>query len=140
MFNEYGVDVILGYGTSTVQPTYILENKDKEGKVKNRTLCVCGVGSLINGENREGMDWGTIVEVTFATRENGVWTVSAAAAIPTYIWRATGDEGDSYRVLAIGEWLEEKPAEMSDENYARMNEIWTNAPAAVGDKIEIKAN
>ena len=46
--------------------------------------------------------------------------------IPTYVWRYQAEDGDGYdyRVLAVGEWLDERPEGMSDQDYSNMQTVW----------------
>ena len=42
------------------------------------------------------------------------------------MWRYEAEDGDGYeyRVLAVGEWLEDRPEGMDDTEYSRLQAVW----------------
>ncbi len=135
-----GVDVIVGYGPRVIQPVYWLEAKDDEGNVTHKTLCATSLGTFLSDSNEKNRDFGTIFEFTIREQEDGGFTIESPVSIPTYVWRAANGDKTDYRVLACGEWLEEQPEGMSDENYARMLEIWNNIGGILTDATTVEAN
>ena len=44
------------------------------------------------------------------------------------MWRYEAEDGEGYeyRVLAVGEWLENRPEGMSDEEYDHLKTVWND--------------
>lgn len=125
-----GVDVIVGYGPRVTQPVLWLDTKDAAGNAK-KTLCVCSVGTFLSDETKNNQDCGTIFELTIRAQEDGTFAIESPTSIPTYVWRNTVENKSTYRVLACGDWVSEKPEGMSDSAYARMQTIWQAMPQVV---------
>lgn len=137
---EADVDVIVGYGPRIIQPVYWFETKDSDGNVTHRTLCATSMGTFLSDSSEKNQDFGTIFEFTIRAEEDGTFTIESPVSIPTYVWRAADGDKTQYRVLACGEWLEEQPEGMSDEDYARMLEIWNNISTVLTDATAVEAN
>ncbi len=144
---ESGVDVVIGYGPRCVQAVLWLEQPAAEAtegeepaEIKN-TLCCISVGTFLSSSEKRGLDCGTIFEFTISEQEDGTFAIENPTSIPTYVWQYTNEDSTiEYRVLACGEWLEEQPEGMSDEDYARMMEIWEGIPSVVTEASTPSAN
>lgn len=137
---DSGVDAIIGYGPRNTQSILWLDTTDDEGNVTDSTLCVRSIGTFLSGSSEARMDAGTIFEITISEQADGSFILEAPTSIPTYVWKYSDDERDYFRVLACGEWTEEQPEGMSDEDYARLTEIWTEMPEVVTDVSEVAVN
>ena len=155
---DSGVDAIIGYGPRNTQAVLWLEvegeadapaEEPAEGDeaaataapaVKQRTICAISIGTFLSDSSTKGMDCGSIFEITLTEQPDGSFAIVSPTSIPTYVWKYNEDGKDFYRVLAVGEWLEEQPVGMSDESYARMQEIWQTMPETVTDASEVSAN
>jgi len=135
-----GVDVIVGYGPRVIQPVYWFETKDDDGNVTHKTLCATSLGTFLSDSSEKNQDFGTIFQFTIQEQDDGTFAVESPESIPTYVWGTTdGDEAD-FKVLACGEWLEEQPEGMSDDDYARMLEIWNNIGDVLTDATTVIPN
>lgn len=149
------VDAIIGYGPRCTQAVLWLENPseasgdetegdeaagDEAAKAARPTLCAISLGTFLSDSSEKGLDCGTIFEITISEQDDGSYIIENPVSIPTYVWKYSEDGKDCYRVLACGEWLEEQPGGMADEDYARMKEIWESMPDAVTEVSSISAN
>lgn len=135
-----GVDVIVGYGPRVIQPVYWLETKDSDGNITHRTLCATSLGTFLSDSSEKNQDFGTIFQFTIQEQEDGTYAVESPESIPTYVWRTTDGDKENFKVLACGEWLEEQPEGMSDDDYARMKEIWDNISTFLTDATSVVPN
>lgn len=149
---DSGVDAIVGYGPRNTQAVLWLETPAEDAETSDdadaedgasasqRTLCAISLGTFLSDSSEKGLDCGTIFELTISEQADGSFVIENPVSIPTYIWKYNEDGRDYYRVLACGEWLEEQPGGMSDEDYARMLEIWETIPETVTEISSISAN
>ena len=121
-----GVDVIIGFNPHTVQPAYWLTGKRDDGTAQ-RTLCLFATGNFLSDIREQYFDSGVIFEFTIQETDGGKFEITSPAYIPTWVWRYKRESGSGYdyRVLAVGEWLDERPEGMSDADYARLKAVWT---------------
>ena len=128
-----GVDVIIGYNPHVIQTAAWAENTGADGNV-HRTLVVGATGNLLSDQRGQYADSGVIFQFTIQEVEEGRFAITSPTYIPTYVWRS-GVEGEtnrySYRVLPVGLWLDETPEGMSDEDAARMRQVWEEAQAII---------
>jgi len=151
---DSGVDVIIGYGPRCVQAVLWLDQPapktEDDGNAEDgaaepaepgKTICCISVGTFLSSSEKRGLDCGTIFEFTISEQEDGSFSIIDPKSIPTYVWQYTNEDSTiEYRVLACGEWLEEQPEGMSDEDYARMKEIWEGLPSVVTEASTEAAN
>ncbi|NLF26780.1 MAG: CapA family protein [Clostridiales bacterium] len=121
-----GVDVIIGFNPHTVQPAYWLTGKRDDGTAQ-RTLCLFATGNFLSDIREQYFDSGVIFEFTIQETDGGKFEITSPAYIPTWVWRYKRESGSGYdyRVLAVGEWLDERPEGMSDADYTRLKAVWT---------------
>ena len=122
---EAGVDVLIGFHSHTVIPPQWFEVQAADGSA-HRMLCLPGTGNFLSNQRDQYTCNSIIFEFTIQETSAGVFEITEPVYIPTYVWRqeAEGGEGYQYRVLAIGEWLEERPEGMDDTEYSRMQAVW----------------
>ena len=150
---ESGVDVVIGYGPRCVQAVLWLDQPETEADESTegeepavtaepgKTLCCISVGTFLSSSEKSGLDCGTVFEFTISEQEDGSFIIENPISIPTYVWKQTNEDSTvDYRVLACGEWLEERPEGMSDEDYARMTSIWEQVPGVVTEASTVEAN
>ena len=111
-----------------------------KGENQQRTLCAISLGTFLSDSTKQGLDYGTIFEITITEQDDGTFAVENPTSIPTYVWRYQDGEKDAIRVLACGEWLEEKPSGMSDEDYDRLKKIWNDIPSLVTETSTVAVN
>ena len=138
------VDVIIGYGPHVVQPAYWLE-ADKPGAdgTVHRTLVLCSAGNFLSDQRAQYTDSGIIFQFTIQETgsNSGIFTITNPTYIPTYVWRAEGENGKYvYKTMAVGKWLEAEPEGMAYADVARMREVWAEVQNIMGkDVAEVAA-
>lgn len=127
-----GVNVVIGFNPLTTIPAYVFEGKLADG-TDNKMLCLCATGGFLSDVRKQYMDSGVIFEFTIQETASGTFEVTNPIYIPTYVWRK-GEEASAYeyRVLAAGEWLEERPDGMEDADYERLKAVWTEIQETMG--------
>ncbi len=74
-----------------------------------------------------------IFEFTIQETSAGEFEITNPVYIPTYVWRYENEENDGYeyRVLAVGEWLDEAPEGMSTEVQNNLQIVWQDIQDAM---------
>lgn len=119
-----GVDVIIGYNPHTAQTAVASEITLEDGS-SHYVVALGATGVFLSDFHTQYYDSGMIFEFTIQEKQEGGFEITNLQYIPTYVWREQTAEGYQYRVLAVGEWLEERPEGMSDAEYERMQQVWT---------------
>ena len=66
----------------------------------------------------------------------GVFTITDPVYIPTYVWRAEGENGKyDFHTLAVGRWLNDQPEGMAYADVTRMREVWAEIQAIMGTEV-----
>ena len=105
-----GVDVIIGGHPHMVQKaTYVGD-----------TLCIYSLGNFLSDQRTEGRDCGIIYTFTLQEKPTGGFYVSSTDYATTWVWRKSTSHGYEYKVLLSEDYLNSKPAGMSDADYKRM--------------------
>lgn len=119
-----GVDIVIGGHPHVVQPCEYVTATAADGTTRT-ALVVYSIGNFISDQRLQYRDSGFIFDFTIEEQADGTFKITNPTYIPTYVWR-WGDEdtGYDYRILPIGQYMENPPAGMSDEEYARMKECW----------------
>ena len=86
----------------------------------------CGTGNFLSDQRDQYTCNGIVFEFTIEETSAGVFEITEPVYIPTYVWRYEAEDGEGYeyRVLAVGEWLENRPEGMDDEEYSRLQAVW----------------
>lgn len=133
-----GVDVIIGYGPHCVQPAKWVDGAtDADGNV-HRTLILCSAGNFLSDQRDQYFDSGIIFDFTIQETGPGTgkYTITAPTYIPTYVWRASGDDGNySYHTLAVGQWREDQPDDMAYTDVTRMRAVWSEIQNIMGTDV-----
>ncbi len=127
-----GVDVIIGYHPHTTIAAYWLESQLEDGSA-HRTLCLCATGNFLSNITDRYYSSGVIFEFTIQETSAGEFEITNPVYIPTYVWRYENEENDGYeyRVLAVGEWLDEAPEGMSTEVQNNLQIVWQDIQDAM---------
>jgi len=139
---EAGVDVIVGGHPHVVQsPIEWIKAKQEDGTSK-QTLCVYSIGNFLSNQPQRYRDGGIVFEFTIQEIREGAFEMRSPKYIPTYYWRRGSEKkGLTIRVVACGEWMEERPEGMNDDSYARLKQIWGETHSLLGDNAaEISIN
>ena len=119
-----GADIIVGGHPHVVQPAEYITATQADGTTKT-ALCIYSIGNFISDQRVRYTDSGVIFKFTIQERPGGGFDILAPTYIPTYVWREGSERaGFDYRILAIGEYMENPPVGMSDSEYQRMKECW----------------
>lgn len=133
-----GVDVIIGYGPHCVQPAKWVDGaKDADGNV-HRTLIMCSTGNFLSDQREQYFDSGVIFDFTIQETGPGTgkYTITAPTYIPTYVWRAKGEDGNyNYHTMAVGQWREDQPENMSYTDVTRMRAVWSEIQNIMGTDV-----
>ena len=107
---EAGVDVLIGYHPHTVIPPRWFDVQLEDGTA-HRMLCLCATGNFLSDQRDRYTCNGIVFEFTIEETSAGVFEITDPVYIPTYVWRYEAEDGEGYeyRVLAVGEWLDEPP-------------------------------
>ena len=124
---QAGVDVLIGFHPHTVIPPRWFDVQLEDGS-SHRMLCLCATGNFLSDQRDRYTCNGIIFEFTIEETSAGVFEITEPTYIPTYVWRYQAEDGDGYdyRVLAVGEWLDERPEGMSDQDYSNMQTVWND--------------
>ena len=124
---QAGVDVLIGFHPHTVIPPRWFDVQLEDGS-SHRMLCLCATGNFLSDQRDRYTCNGIIFEFTIEETSAGVFEITEPTYSPTYVWRYQAEDGDGYdyRVLAVGEWLDERPEGMSDQDYANMQTVWND--------------
>ena len=133
------VDVIVGYGPHVVQPAYWLEaEKPGEDDTVHRTLVMCATGNFLSDQRAQYSDSGVVFQFTIQETgsSTGVFTITDPVYIPTYVWRADGENGKyDFHTLAVGRWLNDQPEGMAYADVTRMREVWAEIQTIMGTEV-----
>ena len=122
---EAGVDVLIGFHPHTVIPPRWFDVQLEDG-TSHRMLCLCATGNFLSDQRDQYTCNGIVFEFTIEETSAGEFEITEPTYIPTYVWRYEAEDGDGYeyRVLAVGEWLEDRPEGMDDTEYSRLQAVW----------------
>ncbi len=95
---DAGADVIVGAGTKTVRELTWIMGKRSDGTTR-QTLCAWSLGSLLNGERKDGNVTGMLLHLQLSYNGSAV-SFERVTYTPTYIWRYKQDGQWRYRVVA----------------------------------------
>ena len=112
---QAGVDVLIGFHPHTVIPPRWFDVQLEDG-TSHRMLCLCATGNFLSDQRDQYTCNGIVFEFTIEETSAGEFEITNPTYIPTYVWRYEAEDGDGYeyRVLAVGEWLEDRPEGMDD--------------------------
>lgn len=127
-----GADVIIGGHPHTVQPAQWLETTRNDGK-KGRTLVLYSLGNFLADKRNEQTDAGIIFEFTVQKTAKG-YEVCAPKYIPTYICRG-GNGKYFYKIVASGQWLNERPEGMSPGVQKKVIAAWERIVDHMGTEV-----
>lgn len=95
---DAGADVIVGAGTKAVRELTWIMGKRPDGSTR-QTLCAWSLGSLLNGERKDGNVTGMLLHLQLSYNGSTV-SFERVTYTPTYIWRYKQDGQYRYRVVA----------------------------------------
>ena len=127
-----GVDIILGSHSHMVQPMSYYDVPDGSGGTR-QVFCIWSLGNFITDHTPRYTDCGIVLEFTVNEHEDGSFTVDNVGYLPTYTWQQSG----GVRVLPSGQYLNNRPSGMNDENYARLKESYYDIVEVIGTQFPV---
>ena len=117
-----GADVIIGGHPHMVQPAEYITVTGNNGQSRT-ALCIYSLGNFLSQHRVQYTDSGVVFEFTFQENADGSFSVVNPGYVPVYVWQFKNDKGhDDYRVLPVGQYLNNPPSGMSSEQVSRMKE------------------
>lgn len=140
---SYGADVIVGGHPHVVQPCEWISTTGESG-AERKTLALYSMGNFLTNHRHDKAaytDSGIIFEFTLRANDaTGEIEVTDPKYIPVYVWRFGSNDQYEYRVLPIGDYIDNPPQGMDEENINRMKEALTEIQGHIGDVAQIQRN
>lgn len=136
---NYGADVVIGGHPHTVQRCQYITGSLEDG-TQRQTLVLYSMGNFFTDHRIQYTDAGIIFEFTLNADENSNITVTAPKYVPVYVWRWGSKGAYNYRVVPIGDMVDNRPPNMDDENYSRMSQSLNEIKEIIGDVAQIARN
>lgn len=135
-----GADVIVGGHPHVVQPAEYVTANDAQGNPR-RALVLYSMGNFLSDQRSRYRDSGVVFEFTLAENEaTGEIEVTAPRYIPTYVWRTKPGKKYDYRVLAVGDYLDEAPEGMGEQDSQNLSRVWEELNELLGSEVAQAAN
>ena len=128
-----GVDIILGSHSHEVQRMEYLDGTDSSGRTR-RVFVIYSLGNFLSDHIKQYCDNGIVLDFTINENADGTFSCDNVGYIPTYCWQPERGDG---RVLPIPQYLNNRPAGMSDADYNRMVESYAEVTGIIGDKFPV---
>lgn len=134
-----GADVIIGGHPHMVQPAEYITVTGADGKTRT-ALCLYSLGNFLSQHRVQYTDSGVVFEFTIQENADGSFAITNPGYVPVYVWtfkNANGD--DDYRVLPVGQYLNNPPSGMSSEQENRMKQSLQETLELMGGNSVITA-
>lgn len=134
-----GADVIIGGHPHMVQPAEYITVQGANGQTRT-ALCLYSLGNFLSQHRVQYTDSGVVFEFTIQEKADGTFEITNPGYVPVYVWtfkNANGD--DDYRVLPVGEYLDNPPSGMSADQIQRMKESLQETLELMGGNSVITA-
>lgn len=119
-----GADIIIGGHPHMAQPMEYITATDANGQSRT-ALCLYSLGNFLSQHRVQYTDSGVVFEFTIQENTDGTFSIVNPGYVPVYVWTFKNGEGeDDYRVMPIGNYLNNPPSGMSSEQINRMTECW----------------
>lgn len=134
-----GADVIIGGHPHMVQPAEYVTATDANGRSRT-ALCIYSLGNFLSQHRVQYTDSGVVFEFTIQENADGTFSVTNPGYVPVYVWTFKNDSGeDDYRVLPVGQYLNNPPSGMSSDQVSRMKESLQETLELMGGNSVITA-
>ena len=127
---DAGADVIIGGHPHHVQPIEWIDGADG-----HRALCLFSMGNFLSNHKGAYLDNGIIFEVGFALRADGKVHVVDPKYLPVWVWVYEQGDGHNYQVMPVRKTIDNRPEDMTDERYERVQAAWQESLGVLGSKI-----
>ena len=128
-----GVDIILGSHSHMVQRMEYVDFTNSDGKA-DRVFIIYSLGNFLSDHIKQYCDNGIVVDFTINENADGTFTCDNVGYIPTYCWQPVRGAG---QVLPSGNYLNNRPEGMSDEDYNRMVESYGEVTSIIGSQFPV---
>ncbi len=139
---SYGADLVIGGHPHVVQPAEYITATDAQGNMRTG-LVVYSLGNFVSNhrhENKRYTDTGMIFDFTIQENDDGSFSVVDPSCIPVYVWQAPTENGNEYRVVPTGLYLDSAPEGMDASQHQRLKESWNETLAIMNGVIPVKAS
>ena len=126
-----GIDVILGSHPHMVQPIEWL-TVEKDGDTYT-SLVAWSLGNFVSNMLIQYTDSGIILDFTVSENPDGTLYITDVGYIPVYCWK----QDDRIQALCSGEFLENKPENMSDSTYSRLKASHKELTDLIGEDFKL---
>ncbi len=134
-----GADVIIGGHPHMVQPAEYITVTNSSGQSRT-ALCIYSLGNFLSQHRVQYTDSGVVFEFTIEENADGTFSIVNPGYVPVYVWTFKNDQGeDDYRVLPVGQYLNNPPAGMSSDQQNRMKESLQETMTLMGGNSVITA-
>lgn len=131
---EAGVDVIIGGHPHVVQRAEWLTGENQFGEIQE-TLCLYSLGNFLSFQTDRFRDGGIIFEFTIQEQADGSYRIVDPGYLPTWVWVTGAREKYDFEVLNIADCIESRPEGMTDKDYQKMMESYTDSIAAMSGGV-----
>jgi len=132
---ECGVDVIIGGHPHDVQRAEWLTGTNQFGE-QQETLCLYSLGNFLSYQRAQYKDGGIIFDFTIQEQPDGSFRIINAGYIPTWVWLTGTDKNNySFQVLNIADYINNPPANMTNEDYQKMLQSYNDSIAAMSKGV-----
>lgn len=134
-----GADVIIGGHPHMVQPAEYVTATTATGQTRT-ALCIYSLGNFLSQHRVQYTDSGVVFEFTIQENADGTFSITNPGYVPVYVWtfkNASGD--DDYRVLPVGQYMNNPPSGMSSDQVSRMKESLQETLTLMGGNSVITA-
>lgn len=132
---QCGVDVIIGGHPHVVQRAEWVTGTNQFGE-RQETLCLYSLGNFLTFQRGQYKDGGIIFDFTIQEQADGSFKIVNAGYLPTWVW-VTGNDKSNYnfQVLNINDYINNPPANMTNEDYQKMLTSYNDSIAAMSKGV-----
>ena len=126
-----GIDVILGSHPHMVQPIEWL-TVEKDGETYT-SLVAWSLGNFVSNMRIQYTDSGIILDFTITENPDGTLYITDVGYIPVYCWK----RDDQIQALCSGDFLENRPENMTDNTYSRLKASHKELVDLIGEDFKL---
>ncbi len=130
-----GVDIIFGSHPHVLQPMERRKVVLEDGTEKE-VFIIYSLGNFVSNQRDPYRDSGVIVNVE-VIKDHAGSTISLGEITytPTWVYKYSSSGGVGFRILPVGEYLEEAGG-LNSEDWRRIRDVWTETTTHLGDSFK----